>query len=276
MLDKIPDVSAVFLFFRSDIFHLNEELNRVHKDISLECNKYRDNIHHLINEFKNGNRLAIYALRGGIITGAIGMVLSVLSFIVIDDEVSDIFAGAGAGLSVVGVLCAAFARYRKTQQEKKLKRTIEEELKGFQDKMNFIIDIMEKICQRTEEILRVPSLSDHKTQALSEHFAYCLEKSLFQEHDRNKVVSKIDNFSGKLSEMIAKVNSVPDILKEIIEDNKRQRDKPTKPTREQINKREFKEKAEKFINDMQKGICELKNGVKKLSKTTDSMSNLLK
>ncbi len=265
-----------FFFFRSDIFHLKEELNRVHKDISLECNKYRDNIDDCINEFKNGIRLAIYANRGGIITGAIGMVLSVLSFIVIDEEVSDTVAGAGAGLSVVAVLCVAFARYRITQQEKKLKRTIEVELKGFQDKMNLIIDMLDNICQRTAEILRVPSLSVHKTQALSEHFAYCFEKSLFQEHDRSKVVSKIDNFSGKLSEMIAKVNSVPDILKEIIEDNKRQRDKPTKPTREQINKREFKEKADKFINDMQKGICELKNGVIQISKTTDSMSNLLK
>ncbi len=265
-----------FFFFRSDIFHLKEELNRVHKDISLECNKYRDNIDDRINEFKNGIRLAIYALRGGIITGAIGIVLSVLSFFVIDEEVSDTVAGAGLFVAVVAVLCVAVGLNRKTRQEKKLKRTIEVELKGFQDKMNLIIDMLDNICQRTAEILRVPSLSIHKTQALSEHFACCFEKSLFQEHDRNKVVSKIDNFSGKLSEMIAKVNSVPDILKEIIEDNKRQRDKPTKPTREQINKREFKEKADKFINDMQKGICELKNGVKKLSKTTDSMSNLLK
>ncbi|KAK2913247.1 hypothetical protein Q8A67_001646 [Cirrhinus molitorella] len=33
----------------SDVFHLNEELNRLHKDISLECNKHRETIHDLIS-----------------------------------------------------------------------------------------------------------------------------------------------------------------------------------------------------------------------------------
>ncbi len=86
---------------------------------------------------------------------------------------------------------------------------------------------MENICQRTEEILRDVLLSDHKAQKLSEHFAYCfVKRHLFQEHDRTKVddwMSEIVHLSGKLSEMIAEVSSVPDILKEIIEDNKRQR-----------------------------------------------------
>ncbi len=275
MLNTIPDVSAVFLFFRSGIFHHTEELNRVHKDISLECNQYRDNIHDLLNEFRKGYRLAVYALRGAVVTGGIGVVLSLLSFFVIDDEVSDIFAGAGTVVSVVAVLCVAFGLYRKTRQEKKLKRAIEVELKGFQDNTNLIIDMLENIFQSTEEILRDPSLSVHKTQALSEHFACCFEKSLFQEHDTSKVVSKMDHFSGKLSEMISKVNSVPDILKEIIEDNKRQRGKPATPTKEQIHKREFKEKANQFINNMQKVIRELKHGVKKIIETTDSISNIL-
>lgn len=259
----------------SGIFHHTEELNRVHKDISLECNQYRDNIDDLLNEFRNGYRLAIYALRGGMITGGIGVLLSLLSFFVIDDEVSDICSGAGTVVSVVAVLCVAFGLTRKTRQEKKLKRALEVELKGFQDNTNLIIDMLENICRRTEEILRDPSLSVHKTQALREHFACCFEKSLFQEHDTSKVVSKMDHFSGKLSEMISKINSVPDILKEIIEDNKRQRGKPTTPTKEQIHYREFKEKANQFINNMQKRIRELKHGVKKIIETTDSISNIL-
>ncbi len=114
-----------FSFFRSGIFHHIEELNRVHKDISLECNQYRDNIHDLLNEFRNGYRLANNALRGGMITGGIGVVLSLLSFFVIDDEVSDISSGAGTVVSVVTVLCVAFGINRKTRQEKKLKRAIE-------------------------------------------------------------------------------------------------------------------------------------------------------
>ncbi|XP_050958141.1 uncharacterized protein LOC127159303 [Labeo rohita] len=259
----------------SDVFHLKEELNRLPKDISLECNEHRDKIHDLINEFKN-YRLVLYSLRGAIITGGIGMVLSVLSFFVINDEVSEIFARAGAALSVVSLLFVAFGRYRKTQHKKNFKRTIEEELKGFQDKINPIIDIMEKICQRTEEILRDTLLSDNKAQALSEHFAYCFEKKqLFQEKE-SEMVSKMMHLSGNLSEMITKVSSVPDILKEIIEDNKRLHGKSAKPTPEQIHKRELKEKVEKFINEMQKGICTLKNGVKSISQISEEISNILK
>ncbi|XP_016358320.1 uncharacterized protein LOC107700955 [Sinocyclocheilus anshuiensis] len=259
----------------SDVFHLTDELTRLQRDISLECIKHLEKIHDLINKFKNGYRFAIYALSGGVITGGIALVLLALSFFVIDEEDCDVFSAAGAAAAVVAVLCAAFGLNRKTQQEKNLKRSVEEELHGFQDKVNPIIDMLETICQRTEEILRDPSLSYHKTQALSEHFAYCFKKRhLFQEHDRSKVVSKIVHLSGNISEMIAKVSSVPDILKEIIEDNKRQRAKPVRPRQEQIHKREFKEKAEKFINDMQKGICELKNSVKEISQKTDRISDI--
>ncbi len=85
---------------------------------------------------------------------------------------------------------------------------------------------------------------------------------------------EIVHLSGKLSEMITEVSSVSDIL--IIEDNKMQRDKPVKTTRERINKREFKEKADKFINDMQKGICEMKNRVKGIKQIADRISNKYK
>ncbi|XP_016119001.1 uncharacterized protein [Sinocyclocheilus grahami] len=267
------------VFMSSDVIHLKEEFNRLQKDILPECKKHLEKIHDLINEFENGNRFAIYARRGGEITGGIAMVLLALALFLIDEEVSDIIAAAGAAAAVVAVLCATFRLYKKTQLKKNLKQSVEEELKGFQDKMNPIIDILEKIGQHTEEILRDALLSDHNAKALSEHFAYCFEKRhLFQEHDRSKVgdqMSEIVHLSGNISEMIAKVSSVPDILKEIIEDNKKQRAKPVKPRQEQIHKREFKEKAEKFINDMQKGICELKNSVKEISQKTDSISDIL-
>uniref|UniRef100_A0A8C1RV28 Uncharacterized protein n=1 Tax=Cyprinus carpio TaxID=7962 RepID=A0A8C1RV28_CYPCA len=258
----------------SDVIYLKEELTRLQKNNFPECNKHIEKISDLIDEFDNGYRLAIYVLKGAVITGGITMVLLALSLFVIGVKFSEL---SFAAMAVVAVLSVAFGLDRKTQQEI-LKRTIEEELKGFQDTINPIVDMLEKICQRTEEILRDPSLSDHKTQALSEHFAYCYEKRLFQEHDSSKVgdrLSKIVHLSGKLSEMIAKVSSVPDIIKEIIEDDKRQHDKPAKPTREQINKREFKEKAEKFINEMRKGICELKNGVKEVNQTADRILNRL-
>ncbi len=129
---------SFFFTFRSDVIHLKEELNRLHKDIFPECNNNLEKISDLINEFDNGYRHYIYALRGLVITGGIGMVFVALALFLIDDEVFDTVAGAGAGLCVVAVLCVAFGRYRKTQLEK-LKRSIEEELKAFQDKINLLL-----------------------------------------------------------------------------------------------------------------------------------------
>ncbi|XP_073695218.1 uncharacterized protein [Garra rufa] len=260
----------------SDLINLKEELNRLNKDIFPECKNHLEKMSDLINEFESGYRLAVYARRGTVITGRIAVVFAALSFFVYDDDVSLMLAAAGAGMAVVAVLSLAFGQFKKKQQERNLKRTIKEELEGFQEKINPIIEIMEQICQRTEEILRDALLSDHKAQALREHLA-CFEKMpLFQEHASSKVgdqMSKIAHLTGKLSEVIAKVCSVPDILKEIIEDNKRQRDKPTKATREHISKREFKEKAEKCVNDMQKGIRTLKKEVKDFNQTADKILN---
>ncbi|KAK7177191.1 hypothetical protein R3I93_001237 [Phoxinus phoxinus] len=256
---------------RSDVINLQEELNRLHKDISPEFKKHLEKISDITNELKNGFRLAIFVLRAAVMAGGIGVVFAALSFILNDEDVSDMFAGTVAAAAVVAALCAAFGIYKKTQQEKKLKnlkRTIEVECKGFQDKINLIIDKLEKICQRTEEILRDLSQSEHKAQVLSEHFSSCVGKArLFQDHD-SKVgdrMSKVGLLSRNFSEMIAKVNSVPDILKEIIEDNKRLKDKSAKLTHQQIYMMEFKEKTETFINDLQKGICRLKNSVKEIN-----------
>ncbi|XP_026108341.1 uncharacterized protein LOC113080388 [Carassius auratus] len=266
------------VFMSADIINLEEELNRTQKDIFPECSKHLEKIRHLTNDFANDHGLGIYARRGGQIAGGIAIILSALALFFIEEEVFEIVAAAGAA-AVVSLVCAAFGRNRKTHQKKNLKQSIEEESKGFQDKMNHFIDILEKNGQRTEEILRDALLSDHNVQALSEHLSYCFEKGqLFQEQDRSKAgdqMSKIVHLSENISEMISKINSVPDILKEIIKDNERQRAKPAKPRQEQMIKREFKEKAEKFINDMQKGICIIKNRVKDINQSIDSISDIL-
>ncbi|CAM4511196.1 unnamed protein product [Leuciscus chuanchicus] len=195
----------------SDVIHLQEEFKRLHEDIFPEFNKHLDKISDLINEFENGLSLAVFVLGGAVIAGGIGVVFAALSFILYNEEVSDMFAGSGAAVAVVAALCTAFWIYKTTQQRKNLKRTIEEERKRFQDKINLIIDMLEKNCQRTEEILRDLSLSEHKAQVLSEHLASCFRKTqLFQEHD-SKVgdrMSKVGLLSGNLSEMIAKAPSV--------------------------------------------------------------------
>ncbi len=265
--------------FRSDFIHLGEELLRLQKDSSPEFNKHMDKMGDLLNEFREVYiRAACSSIAGARLGGfGVAIMFAGLALFVFDEDVYAIITGAGAGMALIGGFRFVLGRYRKTQLKKNLKQSTEEELNGIQDRFSRTIDLLEKICQRTAEILRDPSLPVHKTQALSEHFACCFEKRhLFQEHDTSKVddqMSKILHLSGKLSEIIAKVSSVPDILNEIIEDNKRQRDKPAKPTHEQIHKREFKEKADQFINDMQKGIGELKHGVKKIKHLTDIILN---
>ncbi len=265
--------------FRSDFIHLGEELLRLQKDSSLEFNKHMDKMGDLLNEFREVYiRAACSSIAGARVGGfGVAVMFAGLALFVFDEDVCAIIAGAGAGMAAIGGFRFVLGRYRKTQLKKNLKQSTEEELNGIQDQFSRTIDLLEKICQRTAEILRDPSLSDHKTQALSEHFACCFEKPhLFQEHDTSNVddqMSKILHLSGKLSEIIAKVSSVPDILNEIIEDNKRQRGKPAKHTHEQIHKREFKEKAEKTINVIQREICEVKNRVKEIKQTADIILN---
>ncbi|XP_048015062.1 uncharacterized protein LOC125247668 [Megalobrama amblycephala] len=257
----------------SSFIHLREELNRLHKDFSPECNKHIDTINNLLNELEVVYLPSACSSVAGARVGRYGLAILFvgLALFVFNEEVSAFVAAAGAGMAVFGAFAFAFGRNKKTQKEN-LKRTIKEELKGIQDKNCSIIDVMEKICQHSVEILRNAGLSEHKAQALSEHFAYRLEKRhLIQEHDSSKVgvqMSKIVHLSGNLAEMITKVSSVPEILKEIIEDNKRRHDKPAKPTHEQINK------MEKFINDIQKGISGLKNNVKEIGQIAEKITNL--
>lgn len=261
----------------SDVIHLSKELNRLNKEFSTECNKHLETISTLINEFKEVYRSAVYSSMAGARVGGLGLAVLFVGFalFVFDEELSLMVGGAGAGMAFIGGFRLAFGQYKKRQQ-KNIKRSIDEELQGIQDRYSPIIDILEKMCHRTEEILRDASPSDHKAQELSERFTSCFEKRhFFQEHDSSKVgdwMSKSVLLSGNLSEMIAKVSSVPEILKVILEDNKRKRDKPAKPTRQQI---EFKEKAEKFIDEMQRGICKLKNGVKEFKQKAETLSNHL-
>lgn len=233
----------------------------------------------LLNEFKPIYISSALSFVKGARAGGYGLaVLFVgLALSIFNEEVSIIVAAAGAGMAIAGGLRLAFGLYKKIQQEN-LKQKIKEELKGIQDKSCSIIDVMEQICQHSVEILRNAELSDHKAQALSEHFAYRLEKRHFiQEHDSSNMgdqMSKIRHLSGNLAEMITKLSSVPEILKEIIEENKRRHDKPAKPTHEQINKREFRGNVDKFINEMQKVISGLKNSVKEIDKIAEQITNL--
>ncbi|XDV11118.1 hypothetical protein PO909_000140, partial [Leuciscus waleckii] len=263
--------------FRSDVIHLYEELNRLNEDFSPECNKHLRTISTLINGLKEVYISAVCSSNTGARMGGLGLAVLFVGFALFefDEEVSLIVAGVGIGMAVVGGFRFAFGQYKK-RQLKNIKRNIEKELQGIQDQHSPIIDILEKICHRTEEILRDASPSDHKAQALSERLTSCFdERHFFQDHDSSKVddwMSKSVLLSRNLSEMISKICSVPEILKEIIEDNKRKRDKPAKPTHQQI---EFKKNAEKVIDEIQRLICNLKNGVKEINQSAEIISDNL-
>lgn len=262
-----------FVFFFRSFTHLSEELNRLQKDFSPECKKHIDTINDLLNELEVVYLPSASSSVAGARVGRYGLAILFvgLALFVFNEEVSAFVAAAGAGMAGFGAFAFSFGRYKKTQKEN-LKRTIIEEIKGIQDKSNSIIDVLEKICQHSLEILRNAELSEHKAQALSEHFAYRFEKRhLIQEHDSSNVgdqMSKIRHLSGNLAEMIAKVSSVPEILKEIIEDNKRRHDRPAKPKQEQINK------IEKYIDEIQKGISGLKNSVKEIGQIAEKITDV--
>lgn len=270
---KICNVSVLFVFsFRSDIINLSEELNRLNKDISPQCNQHMNNICHHIDEFKKDSRIVIYALKGGAVAAIIASVLSISSLFLNDDNDSIMAVAAGAALVVVSVLLVVLGLFQKKQKVKNLKRIIEEELKEFQDKTMPLIDMLETVCQRTEEILRDFLLKDQKAQVLRERLAFFDKMRLFQGMDFSKEgdqMSKMMHLSGNLSHMIAKVSSVSDILKDITEESKRRYDKPIDATYKDVNVRDIKGQTQQLIDEMKKNICQLRNIVKESSQITD-------
>ncbi len=149
-------------------------------DIYPECNKRIEKMWDLIYDFEYVYMRVPFCSTAGLSVGGFGVAVMFvgLALFVFNEDVSALIAGAGAGLAVCDGFRFALGRYKKIRQKKNLKRSIEEELKGIQDKISPTIDIMEKICQRIEEILRDPLLSDHTAQVLSEHLASPLKKGI--------------------------------------------------------------------------------------------------
>lgn len=261
----------------SDLVHLNEELNRLNKDISPQCNQHMKNVLDHIDQFKNDSRIFIYALKGGAVAGIIAFVLSISSLFLNDDDDYVMAIAAGAALSVVSGLLVVFGKFQKKRKVKNLKRVIEEELKEFQDKITPLIDILETMCQRTEEIMSELLLKYQTAQVLRERLAVFDKMHLYQEVDFSKEgdqMSKMKHLSGNLSHMIAKVTSVSDIIKEITEERRRRYDKPVDATYKEVNVRDIKEQTEQMINEMKKTMCQLRNIVKESSKITDRVLTL--
>lgn len=260
----------------SDLIHLSEELNRLNEDISPQCDQHMKNVLDHIDEFTN-SRIFNYALKGGAVAAIIVFVVLILSFYLNDDDYFIMAVMAGAALSVVSALLVVLGLFLKKQKEKNFKRIIKKELKEFQDRITPLIDMLETMCQCTEEILSELLLKHQKAQVLRERLAFFDKMRLFQGVDFSKEgdqMSKMKHLSGNLSHMIAKVTSVSDIIKEITEERRRRYDKPVDATYKEINLRDFKKQTEQMINEMKKNICQLRNIVKESSKISDRISTI--
>ncbi|XP_016366778.1 uncharacterized protein LOC107707303 isoform X2 [Sinocyclocheilus rhinocerous] len=255
-----------------DITHLQEELNKLHEKISPECNKHIKKMTEVVNEFEKDFRHATNISRGAVISGAVGVagIILGLALAAFTGGASVIVSGLGTAALAGGGIALAIGEFKKTQQEKNLRQTIEKELEEFQNKISPIINMLEKICNRTQEILRDPTLSKHKANAIRERFSYCFEKIHLFQKDSNREVGARKHLAGDLSEIVAEMSSVLEILEEIIEDKEEQddNDNPEEtPAHKQIDEKEFKEKAEKFIDEMRKGIDQLQNVMNEIDLT---------
>ncbi|XP_052459335.1 uncharacterized protein LOC128017810 [Carassius gibelio] len=246
----------------SDIIRLREELNRLHKKITPECNEHIKKMTDVVNEFEKDYRLAFYdnIRRGagiGMRIGVTGMVLG-LALAPFTLGASLVVAGVGAAAAIIFII----GKFKKEQQEKKSRQTIEKELEELQKKISPIINMLEKIYDCTQKILRNPKLSEHKVNARCERFSSCFEKTQLFQRDRSRAVGAQKDLTGDLSETFAEMSYVLKILEEIIEDKEEQNDndKPEEtPADKQIDEEQFKKKAETFIDEMKKGINELQN-----------------
>ncbi|XP_016326315.1 uncharacterized protein LOC107676296 isoform X2 [Sinocyclocheilus anshuiensis] len=259
-----------FMKCESDITHLREELNRLHEKISPECNEHIKKMTEVVNEFEKDFRHATNISRGAMISGGVGVagIILGLALAAFTGGASTIVSGLGTAALAGGGIALAIGEFKKTQQEKNLRQTIEKELEDFQKKISPIINMLEKIFNRTQEILRDPTLSKHKANAIRERFSYSFEKIHLFQRDSSREVGARKHLTGDPSEIVAEMSSVLEILEEIIEDKEEQDDNPEEtPAHKQINEKEFKKKAKKFIDEMRKGINQLQNVMNEIDLT---------
>lgn len=134
--------------------------------------------------------------------------------------------------------------------------------------------MLEKIYDRAQKILRNPTLSEHKANELRERFSSCFEKTQLFQRARSREGGAQKDLTGDLSGIFAEMSSVLKILEEIIEDKEEQNDNCEKiPADKQIDEKEFKKKAETFIDEMRKGFNELKNVMNEVDQIKQRLSN---
>ncbi|XP_018963113.1 uncharacterized protein LOC109093909 [Cyprinus carpio] len=256
----------------SDITHLQEEFYRLHEEISPECKKHIKKMTDVVNEFEKDYRHASCLIDAGIAGLVLGLALAAFTggASLIAGGLGLVVGIAAGGAAAGGGIACGIGEFSKNQQEKMTRLTIEKELEEFQYKISPIIKMVVKIYDRTQEILRDPTLSEHKANVLRERFSSCFEKTQFFQRDSSRAAGARKQLTGDLSETFAEMSSVLTNLEEITEDKEEQddNDNPEEtPAQKQIEDKEFKKKAEKFIDEMKKGINQLQNVMNEIDQT---------
>ncbi|KAK7171248.1 hypothetical protein R3I94_001248 [Phoxinus phoxinus] len=261
-IEEPPDVL-------SDVIHLKEELNKLHEEMSPKYQENIKNMKQLVQGFEQDYRSAVQAFTGGAVTAGVGagtliagLVLSI--FTMGSSAIAAGIVAAAASLLAAGAIILAIGNFKKKQQEKNLNKSLENELTELQNKISPVIDVLKRIFHRVQEILRNPTLSEHKANEIRERFSYCFEKMhLFQIDDNSEArtpMSESLHFTGDLSKTFAEISSMLELLEEILEDgDEAHSDRPADTATGKKMEKEFKEKSEKFINEMKKGINQLEN-----------------
>ncbi|KAK9971331.1 hypothetical protein ABG768_024704 [Culter alburnus] len=257
----------------SDVNDLKEELYKLHEKISPECQEHIKKMNTLVKEFEEDYRHAVRVSTGGAIAAGIGGVAMIvgIALSVFTLGASAIVAGIGAAAAGGGGIACGIGKFKKTQKEKNLRKSLEDQLTELQTKISPVIDLLKKIFCRVQDIMRNPKLSEHQANAIRECFYYCFEKiQLFQIDDNRGVGSPMREslrLTGNLSKTFAEMSSMLDLLDEIIEDDdegQNDNDRPADTKKEKELEKEFKEKADKFIDEMKKGINQLENVMKEI------------
>jgi len=166
-----------------------------------------------------------------------------------------IIAGIGATMAA-GVAAAGIWMFIQTLEKRKVKQTIKTELEKLENKMSPMINLLEKMFQLTQDILRDPKIPKHKVTALRECFDDC--SRMFQTF----------NLTGKFSGTLAEMHEMLELLDEITEEKK---DESANPTKEE----KIKKASEEFINETRKGINELQNTMNEINQLKEIISESL-
>ncbi|XP_043085172.1 uncharacterized protein LOC122331726 [Puntigrus tetrazona] len=208
-------------------------------------------------------RGGILAIAGGTIVIA-GLVLAPLTM------VASAAAAVGAGMALGGGIGSGLVNLFKMYQQDKLLKNIANGLKGFQNKIDPMADILNVISKKPE-ILKDLNTPDGDICYIMK----CGEiLRIIRIGDIGEVagqMSKTVRLTAALTGVFAAIGLVLDILS-VLEDTKALDDMDKLARNHQISEREMKSKAGTFIVKMRKVINQLQNIMDELKKTKDSIA----